>query len=186
MQCTNLFPVTCATLVCRLNSVTMSVTHDGGQTFFLTIIRNVCVFVMLCILCSASFLFSPLSFHFLLLSVNSYLTSAGWTATTSKCHNQNGEELESLLHLQSTGMISLLSLRSSFLNNAMCSLRILYFLHSVLFWAITYIREIMIMAERIFYKGLLCRQWLFLSVELSSQSLKWEWQVYNHRSSLPC
>lgn len=171
--------------MCYLNSVTMSVTRDGGQTFFNNNWKCLCLCNALYSLLSF-FSFFLLSFHFLLLSINSYLTFAGWTATTSKCHNQNGEELESLLQLQSTGTISLLSLCYSFLSKAMCSLRILYFSHGVLFWAITYIKEIMIMAGRTFYKGLLCRQWLFLSVELPSLSLKWEWEVHNHRSTLPC
>lgn len=177
MQGINLimFPLTYAALVCSLTCVTISVVcdtcSDGGQTIYLfhfcgSIVaffskykkkkkeRNLCFFVTLHILISTSFLFL-LSFHFLLPSVNSHLISAGWTTLTSKCHNQNGEELKSLLQVRSTGRVLLLSLCPSFLNRAVFSLGMLrfcpVFCSEIWRLAIVYIMKIMIIAEIFFF-----------------------------------
>lgn len=145
IQCTCLI-VYCylcsATLACCLNCITMSVTQDtcsdGGQTiypFHLSVLFSVGFlfkkkkktpnfFASLdhsIFSCQLLFFFPPFILFFS-FPYNLHLISAEWTTTASECHNQNRKEHKSLLQLQNTGRISLLSLCPSFTNKAMSNL----------------------------------------------------------------
>lgn len=117
-------------------SVTQDTCSDGGRTIYLFCSlwafcskakKNSASLDHSTVSCQLLFFF-PAFIPFSSFPYNLHLMSAGWTATASECHNQNREEHKSLLQLQNTGRILLLSLCPSFTNKAMSSLGLLCFL----------------------------------------------------------